>query len=104
MAVRTGCWFHYSGPGRVGVSRSVPRKVAAGYRRYPDLSPGPWFLSVSETEYRRLYGEQLARLDPAAVWADLHRLAALHEPVLMCWERAGEFCHRRLIAEWFEVK
>jgi uncharacterized protein (DUF488 family) len=21
--------------------------------------------------------------------------------VLLCWERHGEFCHRRLFAEWF---
>ncbi|EDW8799046.1 TPA: hypothetical protein G8N45_002632 [Salmonella enterica] len=23
------------------------------------------------------------------------------EPVLMCWEKPGEFCHRQLVARWF---
>ncbi|EDP8947924.1 hypothetical protein IDN71_003483 [Salmonella enterica] len=23
------------------------------------------------------------------------------EPVLLCWEKPGEFCHRQLVARWF---
>ena len=35
-------------------------------------------------EYERLYAEQLALLDPAQVWTDLHELAG---EVLLRWER-----------------
>lgn len=24
--------------------------------------------------------------------------------ILLCWERAGDFCHRRIVAEWFETE
>lgn len=98
----TACWFTYIGPGRVGVSRSVPRNIRAGYRRYQPLNPGVYFNKVSEAEYRRLYAEQLACLDPRLVWVELTAMAHPYEPVLMCWERAGVFCHRRLVADWFQ--
>jgi hypothetical protein len=64
---------------------------------------------VSEPEYRRRYAEQLALLDPAAVWNELHALAGGDEPVLLCWERKADleanrvFCHRRIVAAWLEA-
>jgi len=31
------------------------------------------------------------------------RLCRLGEDaILLCWENSGVFCHRRLVAEWFE--
>jgi uncharacterized protein (DUF488 family) len=39
----------------------------------------------------------LGKLDPAKVLDDLGGGA-----ILMCWEKPGEDCHRRLVAEWLE--
>ena len=44
-------------------------------------------------EYKRVV---LSNLDPAKVYADLS------DAILLCWERPGEDCHRRLVAEWIE--
>ncbi len=100
--MKTGSFFLTVGlPGRISIARFAPK----GHRdppRYGALAPGPWFKSVTVEDYRRRYAEQLAGLDAAAVWADLHGLAAGAEPVLLCWERPGQFCHRRLVADWFE--
>ena len=100
--MKTGSFFLTAGlPGRVSIARFAPK----GHRdlpRYGALAPGPWFNSVSVEDYRRRYAEQLAALDAAAVRADLHDLAAGAEPVLLCWERPGQFCHRRLVADWLK--
>ena len=104
--MKTGSWKTYTGPGRVSISRSSPRRAPAGYRIYKTLAPGPWFNSVSRDEYIRLFAEQLAALDPGKVMTELKALAGDAEPVLMCWEvppwTENNWCHRRLVATWFE--
>jgi hypothetical protein len=37
-------------------------------------------------------------LDPRELYEALGE-----EAVLLCWEKPGEGCHRRLVAEWFEA-
>jgi len=66
-------------------------------RHYPALAPREDMLHLGEEEYRREYQAILDKLDPRQVYADLGPNA-----VLLCWERPGEFCHRRLVAEWLE--
>jgi hypothetical protein len=54
--------------------------------------------AIDEDEYTQRYrAEVLSKLDPARVYSDLGE-----DAVLLCWERPGAFCHRRLVAEWFE--
>ncbi|EJP0602850.1 hypothetical protein NVB42_001978 [Salmonella enterica] len=43
----------------------------------------------------------LAKLNPEQTWNELHLLMGNVEPVLLCWEKPGEFCHRQLVARWF---
>jgi uncharacterized protein (DUF488 family) len=54
--------------------------------------------------YKRLYRAALARLDPHTVWDELNALADGAEPILLCWEshEESDYCHRRLVAEWFK--
>ena len=66
-------------------------------RRYPALAPRKDMLHMEEGDYRREYRKILDRLDPRRVYDDLGS-----ESILLCWERAGQFCHRRLVAEWLE--
>ncbi len=100
--MKTGSFFTTEGlPGRVSIARFAPK----GYRalpRFGALAPGAWFKSVAEDDYRLRYAAQLARLDPQETWAALHALAGGAEPLPLCWERPGQFCHRRLVARWFE--
>lgn len=91
-----------SHPRAVAISRTQPRGWTG--RAYEPLAP-PWRLlvaaksgAIDEDEYIRRYrAEVLSKLDPARVYAELGE-----DAVLLCWERPGAFCHRRLVAEWFE--
>lgn len=67
------------------------------------LSPGPWFNSVSEREYVRRYSaEVLAALDPSAVVAKLAALGDGRDVALACFESPAddpaEWCHRGLVS------
>jgi hypothetical protein len=72
------------------------------------LAPGPWFQTVPEEEYGKLFGAQLALLDAATVVKDLEHLAGMYEPILVCYEGMAEcdagraFCHRHQAARWLE--
>ena len=103
--MKTSAFSLYCGPGRISIARYAPRITPAGYRIYKPLAPLPDMLRLmDQAAYRdRYFGEVLAPLDPRATWDALHQLAGGAEPVLLCWEQLkmpGEFCHRRLVAEW----
>ncbi len=102
--MKTASFFTYDGPGRVCIARWHPRGTPKGFRCFRDLAPGEWFNKVSTPVYLRRYAAQLDRLKPELVLAQLHALAAPHDPVLLCWEQPGvdDFCHRALVAQWFE--
>ena len=88
---------------RIGISRGTPRRMAAGYRLYKPLAPGPWFNSVGVEEYYDRYRtEILGALDPRKVRDDLQRLSLGKVPVMLCYERPGgaDWCHRAMAAEW----
>lgn len=97
----TGSFFTSAGlPGRISIARWAPK----GFKELPKfsaLAPGSWFKTADRETYKRLYAEQLAGLNPGSTWDTLHELAGRHEPILLCWEPPGRFCHRRLVAEWF---
>jgi hypothetical protein len=52
---------------------------------------------MTKPEYDARIAEILAKLDPAEIYQTLGENA-----VLLCWEKPGDACHRRLVAEWFE--
>jgi hypothetical protein len=100
--MKTSCFSLYRGEGRVSIARFAPRNTPAGYNTFKKLAPGDWFNSVSVSRYIELYEhEVLAKLNPERTWNELHLLTGNIEPVLLCWEKPGEFCHRQLVARWF---
>ncbi|WP_237929960.1 hypothetical protein [Buttiauxella sp. S19-1] len=100
--MKTSCFSLYRGEGRISIARYAPRNTPAGYRTYQKLAPGNWFNSVSTSRYIELFqSEILAKLNPEHVWNELHVITGGVEPVLLCWEKPGEFCHRQLVARWF---
>ena len=67
---------------------------------YPALFPKYNFFKKykedgDEEAYRKSYYEQvLSKLDAQKVYDDLK------DKTLLCWEKSGAFCHRRIVAEW----
>ena len=67
------------------------------------LMPSPVLLNnykngrCSKEEYTRIFKLQLALLDANKIFDALG-----NNTVLLCYEKAGAFCHRRIVAEWFE--
>lgn len=103
--MKTASFFTYTGPGRISIARYAPKFTKAGYSDYSKLEPGPWFKSVTQERYVELYHrEVLSKLDPQETFDELQKLGLGAEPVLLCWEKPGDFCHRRLVAEWFGEK
>jgi hypothetical protein len=106
--MKTASFSSYSGPGLVSIARFGPRNAPVRYRSYKPLAPGPWFQTVPEEEYGKLYAAQLTLLDPAKVVKDLENLAGIYEPILVCYEGMAEcdagraFCHRHQAARWLE--
>ncbi len=100
MAIKTSYFAKYRGADGVSIALKSP----PGFRgeNYPSLFPKWEFLvkykwDKDEVAYIRAYKEQvLSRLDSHKVWKDLDG------KVLLCWERSGSFCHRRIVAKWLE--
>ena len=101
-------------PGAISIARSTP-PWAGQIQYYRPLWPTAKLLrwtktlqrldqweAYHEAEYVEAYHATLARLGPQTVWDDLYTLVAPHEPILLCWESPGAFCHRRLVAEWLQ--
>ncbi|MFH7241760.1 MAG: hypothetical protein ACHWZW_02815 [Spirulina sp.] len=103
-------------PGAICISRSQPRWANGKYPSYRALAPGPWYRSASVEEYIPLYMEILQGLDAQQVYQDLCHIAqeqarslglpesevATVRPILLCFEKPTDFCHRRLAANWLE--
>jgi hypothetical protein len=90
---------------KIGISRGTPRRYPAGYRRMPELAPGPWFNSVTPAEYHRRFMAQLGALDARAVLQKLHDLGAGRDMALLCYEAPHDpkaWCHRGQVSGWLK--
>ena len=56
------------------------------------------------TVYTNRFKEEiLGKLDPMKVVLDIFQLANGKIPVLLCYEKPGDFCHRHLVADWLNT-
>lgn len=61
-------------------------------------------LKISDEEYVNEFKKHvLEPLDAFKVHSDLVTKFG-SDVTLLCYEKPGDFCHRRLVAEWFELK
>jgi len=84
-------------PEAVAISQGIPKYYRG--KVYKKLAP-PWSLVKEKDQevFTELYKKQvLSKLQPAQVYAELGPSA-----ILLCWEKPGVFCHRRVVAEWLE--
>lgn len=107
--MKTASHYTWTGPGRICISRGAPRGAPAGYKIFRSLAPTGDMMHMPYEQYRRkFFDEILGKLDPQQTWDALHELAGGAEPVIQCFERppfsASNWCHRRMVAEWFEDK
>lgn len=76
-------------------------------KEYRQLAPpndvlNKYMRDRNEADYVREYMKRvIASLDVHVVWKELSELAGGKQFALVCYEKPGEFCHRRLVAEWF---
>lgn len=97
---------YFSKAGNFEKSVSIARGVPNGWkgRKYLDLAPSWELIQMYKTnldmdEYLNYYQHLvLDKLDPERVYNELG-----DDAILLCWEKAGEFCHRLIVAEWFKV-
>lgn len=95
----------FSKSGRAVNAVSIARSAPADFRgpSFRPLAPSYELLQhyrlghISIAEYTDRYVEQLSHLDARRVFDLLGE-----DAILLCWEGASRFCHRRLVAEWFE--
>lgn len=87
----------------VSISSRNPENFKGGW--YKPLAPLPKFLvpylkgRTTKEEYTVEYIKLLEELDPIEVYNDLLILFG-EDAILLCYELPGEFCHRRLVADW----
>lgn len=74
-----------------------------GGSKYENLAPKyEWWKqwhdgNLTNDEYATLYKETtLDKLNPQEVADELGK-----DAILLCWEAPGKFCHRHVVAEWF---
>jgi hypothetical protein len=86
----------------VSIALYTPKAIKI--RQCMQLCPPPDLLAryktgvTSKEQYVEEFNAQLAKLDAQELYDWLGENA-----ILLCYEKAGDFCHRRLVAEWLET-
>jgi hypothetical protein len=96
----TSCFSNYKKSKRTGVGIAIKSPDWYTGFLYPPLYPKKDFLFKyfrdhdEESYTKSYYLRVLSVLDPQEVYDDLK------DCVLLCYEKSGKFCHRRLVADW----
>ena len=99
--MNTSYFAKYKKPDGVSIAGKAPEWFTG--RQYKKLAPKFWFFQKYKNDGDEIfYIEQYQKLvldilDPKQVFDELGKNA-----VLLCWEKPGKFCHRRLVAAWLE--
>ncbi len=95
--IKTSYFSKYKEPNGVCIARGRPKWFKG--ESIPELFP-TWDMikgNLSEEEYTRQYYERiLSKCDPREI------VKKAEGRVLLCWEKTGSFCHRRIVADWIE--
>ena len=100
--MKTGTFRTYKGDNALSIAIYPPLDYTGA--QYLPLTPDrqTFFAKkadeIDEAEYEKQYRERvLSKLDANEIYK------RFQQSVLLCWEDAGEFCHRRIVAEWLEL-
>lgn len=90
----------------IGIARFPPRYFNG--ESIMELAPHASMLRMGESEYVKMFeGRILAKLNQDDIVRKIGEIAKRHgcdKVALCCFEKPGEFCHRRLFAEWLKEK
>lgn len=84
-----------SGLRPVAISIGLPKGYTG--EREIRLAPTWAMLKLPREEYDRRFTAILQKLNPMELYMKLG-----DDAVLLCYEKHNDWCHRRLVAEWFE--
>lgn len=104
MKIKTGNFANlrkYEKAGYFPISIAISAKYFSG-EKYRKLNPRRNFMMDEPENYIPKYNQILDNLDPKKVIDDLRDISGGQDIVLLCHEKAGDFCHRRLVAKWLE--
>jgi Protein of unknown function, DUF488. len=118
MKIYTGYYAKlplYESNGLIGIS--IAGKAPAFWEtsdrlQYKKLAPKYWFFQkyksgeYKEHDYRiAYYKEVLNTLKAKNVFNELAKLSYNSDKIiLLCYEKPGDFCHRRIVADWLETE
>lgn len=96
---------------KLGADKIVPIGVALYTPKWysgPELkvlAPRGYMLAknISEQQYTQMYvNHVLSALAPNHVLNLISQISGGRDCALLCYEKPGDFCHRRLIADWLQ--
>jgi len=102
MKIYTGNFANikkYTAAGLFPVSIALSARYFNG-ALYRKLNPDYSYMNDLESEYTPKFEQKLRNLSAKSVVKELEELSLGKDVVLLCHEKAGEFCHRRLVADW----
>lgn len=85
----------------------VPISIARQAKFWPglkffSLAPDSETLKMRKEEYTERFNKILSKLQVESVLEELIAISEGKDIALLCYEKPGDFCHRRLVAEWIE--
>lgn len=93
-------------PVRITLGR--PRQPhPAGRQQWPflaELAPAGWYFRAEQEKFGRCYVSQLNRFADDIELKIGWLLDEYGDIALLCYERPGQFCHRRLFAAWWQER
>lgn len=84
----------------ISIARYTPQYFKG--RLLIEVAPTGPMLKMEEEEYRKAYAEILRHVDVNKLLSSIQEISGGRSVALLCYEKIGEFCHRRLLAEWIE--
>lgn len=69
---------------------------------YDHLAPKSMWMNLPEEEFKTAFRSYLNELKVNVVIYQLELLSRGNDVALICYEKPGEFCHRRIVAEWLK--
>ena len=90
----------------VAITWKLPNFVPRDFPQLPELAPDGSILGrfkrgqITEAQYKKLYLHQLNSVDQEFTNFMLSVMSMRKPVVLMCYEKAGTFCHRHFALDW----
>ena len=102
MKIYTGNFANvkkYTAAGLVPISIARFNKYFRG-SEMKNLAPPAWLINYPEEKYTPEYLKILSGMKRETVIEQIKTITNGRDAILLCYEKAGEFCHRNLVSAW----